>query len=235
MSAHSLPQQSPPAPLILRIGFWGCIVIAVAVVVRRLVALVRPSAASNPMASLDAAFAGHAALTLAHILPALVFVLLTPIVLLPKTPRFAWAERLLFPVGAVVGITAYAMSRYAVGGWLEQSAVLVFNTLFLYSLLQAFRQRVDAVSKRRWLLRAVIILLGIATTRPVMGVFFATARLTHLQPQQFFGAAFWIGFSINAVVGELWLRHRPMKLSHSAEAPNPNLGAQATTHHKSKK
>ena len=158
------------------------------------------------MGSLDAVFAGHAALTLAHILPALAFVLLAPIVLLRKTARFAWAERLLFPLGIVVGITAYAMSRYAVGGWLERSAVLVFNTLFLYSLLQAFRHHADAVSKRRWLLRSIIILLGIATTRPVMGVFFATSRLTHLQPQQFFGAAFWIGFAINAVVGELWLR-----------------------------
>jgi uncharacterized membrane protein YsdA (DUF1294 family) len=58
------------------------------------------------------------------------------------------------------------------------------------------------------MVRAVAILLGIATTRPVMGVFFATARVTHLTPHQFFGVAFWIGFSINTLVIELWLRHR---------------------------
>ena len=58
----------------------------------------------------------------------------------------------------------------------------------------------------RWMLRAVGILLGIATTRPVMGVFFATSRLTHLEPKQFFGIAFWIGFSINTIAIELWLR-----------------------------
>ena len=56
------------------------------------------------------------------------------------------------------------------------------------------------------MLRAIAILLGIATTRPVMGVFFATSSLTHLTPQQFFGIAFWIGFSINTLVMELWLR-----------------------------
>ena len=56
------------------------------------------------------------------------------------------------------------------------------------------------------MLRAIAILLGIATTRPVMGVFFATSRLTHLTPQQFFGIAFWIGFSINTLAMELWLR-----------------------------
>jgi len=60
--------------------------------------------------------------------------------------------------------------------------------------------------KRRWLMRAVAILLGIATTRPVMAVFFATSRLTHLQPSQFFGIAFWIGFSINTLAMEWWLR-----------------------------
>jgi len=39
-----------------------------------------------------------------------------------------------------------------------------------------------------------------------MGVFFATARATHLTPHQFFGIAFWTGFSINAIAMELWLR-----------------------------
>jgi hypothetical protein len=53
-----------------------------------------------------------------------------------------------------------------------------------------------------------VILLGIATTRPVMGIFFATSRLTHLQPWQFFGWAFWIGFSTNTLAVELWLRFR---------------------------
>jgi hypothetical protein len=54
--------------------------------------------------------------------------------------------------------------------------------------------------------RAIAILLGIATTRPVMGIFFATSALTHLQPKDFFGVAFWIGFSINTLVVEVWLR-----------------------------
>ena len=56
--------------------------------------------------------------------------------------------------------------------------------------------------------RAIGILLGIATTRPVMGVFFATSRITHLQPNRFFGIAFWIGFSVNTLLVESWLRSR---------------------------
>jgi hypothetical protein len=110
----------------------------------------------------------------------------------------------------VVGLTAYAMSVNSVGGWLERSAVLFFNSLFLYSLFRAYNymRRGEELLQRQWTMRAIVILLGIATTRPVMGVFFATSRLTHLQPQQFFGIAFWIGFSINTLAVELWLRSR---------------------------
>src|ERR1700740_1762386 len=190
-------------PFLLQIGFWICIVIAVAVVIRRVVALLHPSQGGPPqLAGLDTAFASHAALTLAHILPALLFVLLLPFAYSPRLGASARVERLLFPLGVIVGITAYLMSGHAVGGWVERSAVLFFNTLFLFSLLRAWScmRLGETQRKQQWMARAVAILLGIATTRPVMGVFFATSVLTHLTPQQFFGIAFWIGFSINTIV-----------------------------------
>ncbi|MGB6692018.1 MAG: DUF2306 domain-containing protein [Terracidiphilus sp.] len=210
------------APLGLRIGFWACIAISVAVVLRRIAALAfpRPSAAPQ-LEKLDASFASDAALTLAHIIPALAFVILVPIVLLRPPGKASWAERILFLLGIVVGLTAYAMSIFAVGGWIERYAVLCFNTWFLFSLARAFvyRQRAELAIERRWLLRAVVVLLGIATTRPVMGVFFATSPLTHLTPSQFFGIAFWIGFSINAAVVEIWLHSGARWLRQIAALP----------------
>jgi hypothetical protein len=41
-----------------------------------------------------------------------------------------------------------------------------------------------------------------------MGVFVATSARTHLEPRQFFGIAFRIGFSINRIALELWLHSR---------------------------
>jgi hypothetical protein len=196
-------------PLWLRVGFWACVVIAVAAVIRRVLALAYPPYSAPPqMAALDQWFASHAALTLSHILPALLFVLVTPFFVFRKSKETGWPDYGLFLLGTVVGITAYAMSFYAVGGWVERSAVLLFNTLFLYSLIRAYlyMRRGELVLKRCWLLRAIAILLGIAVTRPVMGIFFATSALTHLQPRQFFGIAFWIGFSTSTLVGEFWLR-----------------------------
>ena len=215
-SAQARSTQDAPMPLWLRLGFWLCIVIAIAAVIRRVAALAFPSQAGPPqMAGLDRVFASHTVLTLAHILPALAFVILLPFAVLRRFSRLEWPEQVLFPVGALVGLTAYAMSAYSIGGWIERSAVLFYNSLFLFSLGRAWRFKAQGRpnEKSRWLVRAIAILLGIATTRPVMGAFFATSTLTHLKPQQFFGIAFWIGFSINWIIVESWLHSswRPLK------------------------
>lgn len=209
-------KSEPYTPWWLWIGFWVCIAISVIVVIRRLVVLASPSQSGpSQMAALNHVFSSHLALTLAHILPALAFVLVIPFALLRRFSRLMWPERVLFPLGAIVGITAYAMGVYPIGGWTERSAVLFYNTLFLFSLGQAYlyRRHARPTQKRRWLIRSVVILLGIATTRPVMGLFFATSPLTGLRPQQFFGIAFWIGFSINWIVIEIWLHNNRHSLN----------------------
>lgn len=216
----TLNTETVKSPSWLRLGFWISIVIAVAVVLRRLVALAAPPRnAPPPLAGLDNVFASHALLTLSHIIPALLFVLVAPFIVFRRAHPIPAVQRAFYLLGAIVGLTAYAMSVYSVGGWTERSAVLFFNTLYLFSLIRAYlylRQH-DPQRERLWQLRSIAVLLGIATTRPVMGVFFATARLTHLLPAQFFGIAFWIGFSINVLVFELWIRSatRARQLSQS--------------------
>lgn len=210
--------QTAGRPLWLLIGFWFCVVIAIAVVVRRLVALAHPTTSGPPrMVKLDATFASHTALTMAHIIPAAIFVILAVCVLVRRSDSRR-LDRPFFVFGAITGITAYAMSAYAIGGWIERSAVIAFDTWYLFSLGRSywFYLRGESIRKRTWATRAVGILLGIATTRPVMGVFFATSRLTHMTPNQFFGIAFWIGFSINAVIVELWLHSKRRERMYSA-------------------
>jgi hypothetical protein len=208
-SAGALTARFPRA---LKIGFWFCIAIAIAVVLRRIVALSAPPASNAPpqLAVLDTHFASHAVLTYIHILCALALVLLLPLLFWRRTRGSVLIEQAFFVLGGVVGGTAFAMSIHTVGGWLERSAVLTFNTLFLTSLALAlvYKRRGDSAHQGKWMLRAIAILLGIATTRPVMGVFFATAPQTGLTTQQFFGIAFWIGFSLNTLAIELWLHNR---------------------------
>lgn len=197
------------SPLWLRAGFWICVVIGAAAVIRRLIALAAPAQNGPPqMAGLDEAFASHTALTLAHIIPAILFVLLAPFAVFSRFDRLRWPVRILFPLGAIVGLTAYGMAAYAVGGWTERSGIYLFDTLYLFSLSRAFlySRHGDPILMRRWFLRSVAILLGIGTARPVMAIFFASSRLTHLRPDEFFGMAMWLGFSINVLVFELWIR-----------------------------
>ncbi|HEY2472658.1 MAG TPA: DUF2306 domain-containing protein [Terracidiphilus sp.] len=217
--ADSATKNREKSPAWLRVAFWISIAISVAVVLRRLAALAAPDVNAPPqMAQLDNTFASHTALTLAHIIPALLFVLVAPFIVFRRAQRVILLERAFYILGVIVGLTAYAMSTFSVGGWLERSAVLVFDSFYLFSLSRAFiyRQRLNVLLERRWQLRALAVLLGIATTRPVMGVFFATARLTHLVPAQFFGIAFWIGFSINVLAFELWLRSVDRRHAHQA-------------------
>lgn len=212
--------QSFRRPLWLITGFWLSVIIAIAAVVRRLGNLMRPSHTAPPqMALLDRAFSSHASLTAMHIVPAAIFVLLSAAVLVGRAGN-EWLERLFFLFGATTGATAYAMSFYAVGGWVERCAVLVFNSWFLFSLCRAYRFRLrdEGSQARKWMTRATGILLGIATTRPVMILFFATSSRTHLGPEQFFGLAFWIGFSVNAGATELWLRSTRRAQIHPLKA-----------------
>jgi hypothetical protein len=194
-----------PRSTSLKTILYLSIAIAIAAAAHRFFILFNPANASfSP--PLDAAFSSRPVLTAAHIIPAVALVLLLPFVLLrERTAR--WMKNALYVLGAVVGLTAYRMAVHAFGGRIEQSAVLVFDTLFLASLLMAFRhgRRGHSALELRCLWRAAWILLGIATTRPVMAIFFATSRFTHLQPRQFFGVAFWIGFSLNTIAAEIWL------------------------------
>jgi hypothetical protein len=179
-----------------------------------------PHSAPTQLAALDKAFAAHAALTLAHILPALAFVLITPFFVFRKSNETTWPEHVLFPLGLVVGMTAYAMSSFSVGvGWSGRR--FCCSTLFSYFLFFAptlYMKRGELLLTRRWLIRAIAVLLGIAVTRPVMGIFFATSPLTHLQPSQFFGIAFWIGFSTSTLIGEVWLTSHLLKMVKGSPA-----------------
>jgi hypothetical protein len=53
------------------------------------------------------------------------------------------------------------------------------------------------------MIRAFGVALGIATTRPIVGAFFAAGRLA---PREFFGIAFWLGFTLTLLGAEAWVQ-----------------------------
>ena len=216
--------------------FWTALVllclIGAGAAARRIVALGKmPAASASPFAGLDAHFLAKAGMTLLHVVPSLLFVLLIPLQFVTswrcRYPRFhRWTGRVVIGLGVVIGTTALWLSAHPEGGAVEESATLFFGSFFLFALGKAWwhirNRRVEL--HREWATRMAAIALGAAGTRPIMAVFFATSRLSHLTPEQFFGPAMWLGFSATVLAGEIWIHHsRAVRTTEWSGASAPGL------------
>jgi hypothetical protein len=198
---------------------WVALVVLCAIgagaATRRIVALgTAPLAGRSELAGLDAHYAAKAGMTLLHLVPSLLFVLLVPLQFVSSwRGRYPilhrWTGRMLMGLGAVIGISALWLSAHPVGGLAEGTATILFGCFFLFSLGKAWwhirNGRVEL--HREWVMRMVAIALGVATTRPIMAVFFATSRLTNLTPRQFFGPAMWLGLTSTYLASEAWINY----------------------------
>lgn len=174
--------------------------------------------------TIDYGYSKNPKLTLLHIIPGLLFLLLGAMQFIKalrnhfiKFHRFSGKIYLL--LGVLVGITALIMGiKIKFGGVIESSAVVVFTIWFLYCLVIAYikiRKR-NFIEHREWMIRAYSIGIAVATMRPVIGLFFA---FTNIRFQDFFGSVFWIAFILHAIVAELWIRFT--RRSSSAQMLNP--------------
>src|SRR6266852_2006719 len=203
--------------------------IGIAVATRRSIVLLRPgalSARNNPAAELDGAFADRRTLTLAHILPGMLFMVLGPLQfvrgLRSKYPQVhRWSGRIFLTASAIVGVTGLTMAfGKTIGGVDEKAAISLFGTFFLMALTKALWHalRREFALHREWMIRGYAVGLAVATIRPIMGTFFAAALLRgHApEPKEFFGTAFWIGFTLQMIAAEIWINYtRPATLAPS--------------------
>jgi uncharacterized membrane protein len=201
--------------------------IGVGVVVRRMFHLLAPSPApAGPadLAEMDAVFARHPALTMVHIVPGLLFMVLGPLQfvrkLRSKRPALhRWMGRVFIVSGIIIGVTALVMSpSMTLGGANQAVATMFFAIVFLFDLVKAYVAilRRQFAQHREWMIRAFAIGLAVATIRPIVGVFFATRRLTNLTPHEFFGTAFWLGFTMHLIAAEIWINYTRSRSSDMA-------------------
>jgi uncharacterized membrane protein len=171
--------------------------------------------AAAQFAALDDLFAHYPILTLIHIVPGLLFMLLGPwqFSAAIRARHLRWhrfSGRLFVICGAIIGISALVMSfaMPAIGGVNQAAATAIFGMFFLFALGRAFWliRRREIALHREWMIRAFATGLAVATIRPIIGVFFVTSRLTGLTPHEFFGTAFWIGFTLQVMAAEVWIQ-----------------------------
>ena len=215
-------------------ALWSAViflaVIGVGVAARRMAHLVPivvhgyhpPPVTSNPrlaqFGALDDLFAHYPILTLIHIVPGMLFMILGPLQFSStiRARHLRWhrsSGRVFVICGLVIGISALVMSfgMPAIGGVNQAAATALFGAFFLFALCKAFWhiRRREIALHREWMIRAFSIGLAVATIRPIVGVFFATSPLTGLTPREFFGIAFWIGFVLHLIAAEACIRTTP--------------------------
>jgi uncharacterized membrane protein len=191
--------------------------IGLVAVAHRIAVLIHPAAdaGSAPAAPLDATFARDPALTFVHIIPGALFMILGPLqfvaAIRARWPGLhRWSGRNFVGAGLVIGSSALVMSfQTSIGGITETSATTLVEVIFLFHLAKSFWRirRREIARHREWMIRAFAIGLAVATIRPIIAAFFATSQFTHLTPVQFFGIAFWIGFTLHLVAAEIWINY----------------------------
>jgi uncharacterized membrane protein len=205
-------------------GVIFLVLIGIAAVSRRTLVLFRPGSigGNSPAAALDAGFARHMALTLIHILPGGLFLILAPLQFLPSIRQkhlqlHRWMGRVLVVCGLIIGVSALIMSyTMSIGGPNETAATTLFAIVFLYCLIKAYRhiRRKEVARHREWMIRAFGVGLGVATTRPIVAMFFAFRRLT---PREFFGIAFWLGLTTTFLAAEAWVDYTRQRAPSSVD------------------
>jgi uncharacterized membrane protein len=198
-----------------------------AVALRRMVHLVPvvisgyrpPAVAANPavaqFAALDDLFTRYPILTLVHSVPGLLFMLLGPwqFSATIRARHLRWHRcngRTFVCCAVMIGVSALVMSfgMPAIGGMNQAAATTLFGAFFLLALGKAVWhiRRKEVAQHREWMIRAFAVGLAVATIRPIIGIFFATSRASGLTPREFFGIAFWMGFTLQLMAAEAWIR-----------------------------
>jgi len=162
----------------------------------------------SPRFPFDSGLRNHPILTIIHIIPGLIFILLGPFQFQRVSQRFSETSLYFFiAASCIIGISALVMPfiTLPLGGLNEAVASSFFAIYFLVSITMAVfnNKHKQTITGMEWLLRAYAIGLAIATVRPIMALSFALFSLT---PQLFLGTAFWIGFSLHAIVAETWIQ-----------------------------
>ena len=164
----------------------------------------------------DAGFAQHPFITFLHILPGALFMILGPLLFLPriraKYPRFhRRSERIVIVCGYIIGLSALVLPFILrpIGGLNEAAATSFFAIYFLVALTMASRTS-NPIGHHEWMVRMFSIGLAVGTIRPIIALFFV---FSGLPPQVFFGTAFWIGFTLHLILAEVWINYSRKSLT----------------------
>ncbi len=184
---------------------------------RILEAVGRPDRSNNAAdlaRDIDESFGRYPGVTLLHVVPGGLFLLLAPLQLVGRIRRrfpawHRWSGRALLVTGATAALTGMFFGvLMPFGGAGESLIIAIVGTLFLVAAFQAWRaiRRRDVTTHRRWMLRAFAVMLGVPLTR-VIGTPLDIAFVgSGLAPGPLFVIDLWVAWAIAIGGAEWWIR-----------------------------
>jgi uncharacterized membrane protein len=203
-------------PVFLWVGIVLLVFIAFFAVGKRIsIDLPSLTAGTLPPDPFDHRYVLHPAISYLHILPGIVYLLGAPFQLSRRfrTRHLAIHRRMgrvVWAAGLISGLFAILFGAvFAFGGFFEASATVVFALYFIAALVIAIRgiKARDVTRHRRWMIRAFAIGLAIGTIRIWLALFPALGIFAF---EDSFGPAFWLSFTLHALVAEAYLAWRPL-------------------------
>ena len=193
---------------------WVAVVLSVLLLlfsgVIRLVSLTQDPALAD---AFDVRYIQHPWATLLHIVPGALFLSLGPLQFVARIRQrrigvHRRLGRILLISGAISGVLSLIVNFLfpAAGGVSTQAATAFFGVIFLFSLAKAFRHilKKEVPQHREWMIRAFSLAMAVATERVLLVLLIAS---TGLSLEEVFGASFWLAFSLNLLVAEVWINY----------------------------
>jgi hypothetical protein len=122
----------------------------------------------------------------------------------PRTHRSLGYVYVIF-VLALSGPSGLIISFYANGGWISAAGFLVLSTLWMYfttiALIKVKQKRF--VEHRQFMMRSYALTLSAITLRVWK---FVITNLFDLPPMDVYAMVAWLGFGVNLIVAEWWIR-----------------------------
>ena len=179
--------------------------------------------------SFDGRYNVNPVLTLSHLVPGFLFMLLGPFQFI-KNVRAKWIQlhrwsgRVFIVSSLIAGVAALVVTvRLPVFGNLSALVgVTLFGTIFLFALLKAYfhiRKR-EIAQHREWMIRAFALGLGIATFR-VQLIFLQS--FTDYGFVEIWDTVAWFGFATNLIVAEIWINLSRGGVKNSKAQPQMEL------------
>lgn len=176
-----------------------------------------PFALQRPaeVARIEGRFAAHPILTLLHVLPGGIFLLVAPLQfstwIRTRHIRFhRWSGRILLPAALVSVVTAlYFGILIPYAGVGEATAIAVFGGVFLVAICRAFIaiRRHQVARHREWMIRVFAIAIAISTVRLVAVPLDLALTPAGFRPPEIFVLSLWSGWIITLGAAELWIRY----------------------------